>query len=241
MLEIDKIDKIIIANWKLNGSIRFAEDYLKNIKFDGSNPKKCLVICPPTTLLPYIKSNKFYIGSQDCSSLVSGAYTGEISSNLLKEIGCEFSIVGHSERRSIFKETNKDIGIKISNLMNSNIIPILCVGENLQQRKENLTKDILKDQIINSLPKNFLPNKIVIAYEPVWSIGTGLIPKIEEILQIHNFIKVNVFNNENIKVIYGGSVKASNYKQIIDNDLVDGLLVGGASINLDEFNQIIKF
>tara|TARA_Y100000590_G_scaffold458570_1_gene613554 strand:+ start:600 stop:1325 length:726 start_codon:yes stop_codon:yes gene_type:complete len=241
MPDIVNIKKIIIANWKLHGSIEFANDYLKNIDFDRSKNAKSLVVCAPITLIPYLNSDKFYLGAQDCSSFNEGAYTGEISSKLLKEIGCDFIIVGHSERRNIFNENSKSILIKIKNIIKNGIVPIICIGENLQQRKENLTKDILKDQLINSLPKEININKIIIAYEPIWSIGTGLIPTTEEISEIHTFIKGKIFNNKNIKVIYGGSVKAANYKKIIDMPNVDGLLVGGASINLDEFNQIIKF
>ena len=241
MLEIQNFKKIIIANWKLNGSIQFAKNYIKNIDFVSSNDEKNLIVCPPVPLIPYLKSDKFYIGAQDTSIYNLGAFTGEISSKLLKEVGCDFSLVAHSERRKIFNESKDDILDKIENLISSNIIPIFCIGENLEQRKENLTKDILKDQILSSLPSKIDQNKIIIAYEPVWSIGTGLIPKIEEILEIHDFIKNDIFKNSNLKIVYGGSVKAENYKSIIDERLVDGLLVGGASINLDEFNQIIKF
>ena len=241
MPELEKIKHIVIANWKLHGSIEFAKDYLNNLDFEGSDLDKNLVICAPLTLIPYLKSNKFYVGAQDCSKYTSGAYTGEISSDLLEEIGCSFCIVGHSERRNVFKEDYETISHKIKNLIKNNIIPIFCIGENLDQKKENLTKDILKDQILKSLPKDFDINKIIIAYEPIWSIGTGLIPNIDEISEIHEFIKNKIFNNFNIKVVYGGSVKASNYKKILENKTVDGLLVGGASINLDEFNQIIKF
>jgi len=241
MLEIQNFKKIIIANWKLNGSIQFAKNYIKNIDFVSSTDGKNLIVCPPVPLIPYLKSDKFYIGAQDTSIYNLGAFTGEISSKLLKEVGCDFSLVAHSERRKIFNESNDDILDKIENLISSNIIPIFCIGENLEQRKENLTKDILKDQILSSLPSKIDQNKIIIAYEPVWSIGTGLIPNIEEILEIHDFIKNDIFKNSNLKVVYGGSVKAENYKSIIDERLVDGLLVGGASINLDEFNQIIKF
>jgi len=241
MLELEKIKKIIIANWKLHGSIEFTQEYLKKLSFVGSDKEKILVICPPSTLIQYLKSENFYLGGQDCSNYSSGAYTGEISSELLKDIGCTFCLVGHSERRSIFKEDFKTILQKIEKLIENKIIPIFCIGENLQQRKENLTYEIIKDQINKSLPSKIDLEKIVFAYEPVWSIGTGLVPSIEQIAETHNFIKKNIFNNTKIKIVYGGSVKASNYKNIIDSDFVDGLLVGGASINLDEFNKIIKF
>jgi len=241
MLELEKISKIIIANWKLHGSIKFVKEYLEKLTFVRSDNEKSLVVCAPSTLIQNLKTDKFYLGAQDCSNYSSGAYTGEISSELLREIGCSFCIVGHSERRNIFKEDHKIILEKIENLIKSKIIPIFCIGENLQQMKENLTNDVLKNQIQKSLPKNLDLSKIIIAYEPVWSIGTDLIPSVEQIEKSHNFIKKNIFNSSKLKVVYGGSVKASNYKKIIDLDSVDGLLVGGASINLDEFNKIVKF
>lgn len=241
MIEITKIKKIIIANWKMHGSQEFAKDYANKLDFYQSDINKSLVVCPPLTLIPYLKSSKFYLGAQDCSSFDNGAYTGEISSNLLEEMGCKFCIVGHSERRNFFYEDAKTILNKINNLEKNNIIPIICIGENLNQRKENLTKDVLKDLIIKSLPQKFNIKKIIIAYEPLWSIGSGLVPSLEEISEIHYFIKKNIFDDIDVKVIYGGSVKAVNYKKILEIESVDGLLVGGASINLDEFNQIIKF
>ena len=190
MLEIENFNNIIIANWKLNGSIEFAKDYIKNIEFDRSkNVDNCLVVCPPIPYIYYLKTDKFYIGSQDCSSFKNGAYTGEVSSDILRDSGCKFSIIGHSERRSLFNETEDIISKKINNVINSNIIPIFCIGETLNQRKENLTKEILKDQILKSLPKNINQKNLIIAYEPIWSIGTGFIPDLEEICEVHTFIK----------------------------------------------------
>ena len=242
MLEIDKFKKIIIANWKLNGSIPYLNEYIENIQFDKSKDNNnCLVVCPPSTLIPYIKTKKFFIGSQDCSNFKEGAYTGEISCKMLKEIGCDFVIIGHSERRSIFKEQHKSIFDKCTNAINNKLIPILCIGENGQQRKENLHKEVLMDQLSKSLPKNIDIENIIIAYEPVWSIGTGLVPDQNQISEIHDFIKQEVLRSNQVRVIYGGSVKAANYKKILEIQNVDGLLVGGASLNLDEFNQIIKF
>ena len=242
MLEIDKFNKIIIANWKLNGSLSFSNEYFKNIKFDHlSHNDKCVIICSPIPYISSINEKIFYKGAQDCSQFVNGAYTGEISIEMIKDLGCEFVILGHSERRLIFEENEKVISKKIFNSLKENIIPIFCIGENLQQKKEKLTKKVLEFQILKSLPKNVDLNNIILAYEPVWSIGTGLIPKIEEISDTHHFIKNEILKNNNTKVLYGGSVKANNYKRILDAVNVDGLLIGGASLNLDEFNQILNF
>jgi len=242
MLDIENFKEIIVANWKLNGSQSFSKTYYNQIKA-GYVPKKdnCLIICPPATYIDKSINKNIFFGAQDCSSYVEGAYTGEISAKILKDIGCSFCIVGHSERRAIFNDSYDRIADKLNNCLEYNIIPIFCIGETLQQKKENLTLDILNEQITKSIPKNFSNNKMIIAYEPVWAIGSGLIPDFKEISTIHLRIKNDIFNDLKIKVLYGGSVKADNYKKILKSDGVDGLLVGGSSFNLDEFNKIIKF
>tara|TARA_Y100001970_G_scaffold76516_1_gene97162 strand:+ start:155 stop:883 length:729 start_codon:yes stop_codon:yes gene_type:complete len=242
MLEIQKFSKIVVANWKLNGSKSFASNYFGNIQCDKlTNETNCLIICPPAPYIHEINSKNIFKGAQDCSAHIEGAFTGEISARILKDIGCEFCIIGHSERRNLFNEQNDLILKKVNNCINCDIVPILCIGESQIQRKENLTKEILKDQLLKCLPKNINLENIIIAYEPVWSIGTGVTPKVEEISEIHMFIKNEILGKKNVKVLYGGSVKANNYKKLINSTGVDGLLVGGASINLDEFNKIIEF
>ena len=242
MLEMQNFDKIIVANWKLNGSLSFSKDYFNNIKFDNlSNNNQCVIICPPIPYIFSINEEKFYKGAQDCSAYSEGAYTGEISINMLKELGCNFVIIGHSERRLIFQDDNDIINAKIKKAVSADIIPIFCIGESLEQKKENLTNEVLKNQIIKSLPKSIDLDNIIIAYEPVWSIETGLIPNLEEISNTHKYIKKEILGNSNTKILYGGSVKANNYKKIINQNYVDGLLVGGSSLNLDEFNQILNF
>ena len=248
-MKLTDYNKFITANWKMNGSLSLAEQFESFFlnKFNNlKNLNAAIILCPPT---PYLfkfkkiskKFDNFFIGAQDCSTKKNGSITGDVSSTILKDLGCEFVILGHSERRLVFKENEEVISKKIHNSLKENIIPIFCIGENLQQKKEKLTKEVLEFQILKSLPKNIDLNKIIIAYEPVWSIGTGLIPKIEEISDTHHFIKNTVLRNNNTKVLYGGSVKANNYKRILDAVNVDGLLIGGASLNLDEFNQILNF
>ena len=136
--------KIVVANWKLNGSQSFSNDYFENIEFDNfSHNDKCVIICTPIPYISLINTEKFYKGAQDCSSYIEGAFTGEISAKMLKDIGCYFTIIGHSERRLFFNETHKIIADKIYNALKANIIPILCIGENLEQKKDKLTKEIL--------------------------------------------------------------------------------------------------
>ena len=240
MQEIKEFNKIFVANWKLNGSFAFIYTFLSEIKIDFSNQTKaCVIICPPYSYVKDLKSENFFKGAQDCSIYSKGAFTGEISSEILKDLGCKFCIIGHSERRNLFNEDNKQIYQKVSNCLNSKIVPILCVGETLEQKKKYQTKEILTEQIKKCIPPEANNENIIIAYEPIWAIGTGLTPSDEDIDEIHSFIKKDISGYENFKVIYGGSVNSSNSKKILDIENVDGVLVGGASINIEEFNKII--
>ena len=155
MLEINQFDKIIAANWKLNGSIEFLDEYLEVLKPHKTLPNNiCSIICPPFTYLQnfsfLITSSSMYLGAQDCSNYDSGAYTGEVSASMLLDNKCNFCIVGHSERRQIFKQTNEDVKIKAENLINKGIIPIICIGETLEEKNQGLTEEVLHNQIINS-------------------------------------------------------------------------------------------
>jgi len=240
MQEIKEFNKIFVANWKLNGSFAFINAFLRDIKIDFTNQNKaCIIICPPYPYVKDLKSENFFKGAQDCSIYSKGAFTGEISSEILKDLDCNFCIIGHSERRNLFNEENKQIYQKVSNCLNSKIIPILCVGETLEQKKKYQTKEILTEQIKKGIPSESNNEKLIIAYEPIWAIGTGLTPSVEDIDEIHNFIKKDISGFENYKVIYGGSVNSSNSKKILAIGNVDGVLVGGASINIEEFNKII--
>ena len=244
MLEIDKLSKIIAANWKMNGSIMFIDNFLNQLDLINNHNKFiCTIICPPFIYSQHVSKqlNNFYLGGQDCSLFQEGSYTGDISAPMLKDIGCQFCIVGHSERRTKFSETDDQVAIKASNSLKSNIHPIVCVGENLVQKKNNQTKEVLSKQIRKSIPKNSNKNNTIIAYEPIWAIGTGLTPSIDEIKDIHSFIKNEIRGYENFKILYGGSVKSTNSKEILNIDSVDGVLVGGASLDIKEFNKILSF
>ena len=241
MLEINKFNKIIVANWKLNGSFKFIDSYFNALQSVNIKSDICAIICPPYVYLDKCnqKSQLFYIGAQDCSNLKSGAFTGDISTKMLKDSNCQFCLVGHSERRQIFKQTNADVKLKTINLINEGLNPILCVGETLEEKELGKTKEILKKQIIESLPQNPSNKAIIIAYEPIWAIGTGLTPSLEEIDIIHSYIKSGIKNYKNFKILYGGSVKSSNAKEIMTLDNVDGVLVGGASLDPAEFRKIL--
>ena len=180
------------------------------------------------------------MGSQNCSNFENGAYTGEINASMLKDANCNFCIIGHSERRMIFNENSSDIKKKAKNLLKSGINPIICIGETLDEKKEGVTKEILKNQIIESIPDDVSNNEIIIAYEPIWAIGTGMTPSLEEINSTHQFIREHNGRFKKFKILYGGSVKAANAKEIISLSNVDGALIGGSSLKIDEFTKIIQ-
>ena len=159
---------------------------------------------------------------------------------MLKDNNIDFCLVGHSERRQYFSQTNDNVSIKSSNLIEENIVPVICIGETLEQKEKNLTEEILSTQIKDSIPKSANHQNALIAYEPVWAIGTGLTPTLDEINQVHELIKNFDTKFRSFKVLYGGSVKSSNSKEITGLSHVDGCLIGGASLKVDEFNTIIS-
>ena len=242
MLEIREFNKIIVANWKLNGSNDFLEAYFEELDSKNLSLNVCGVICPPTAYIQncYSKLHSLYLGAQDCSKFKEGAYTGEISASMLKENNCNFCIVGHSERRHEFNENNEDIKIKAAQLLDEKIIPIICIGETLEQKKMHKTHEVLKEQVINSLPPNSSKESVVIAYEPIWAIGTGMTPTLDEINNIHKYLKKDIKEIEGYKLLYGGSVNPKNASDIMNLEYVDGVLVGGASLKADQFLQILK-
>ena len=239
MIKLDKYSSFFIANWKLNGNSTFLKGYYENLKVNSNN---CTIICPPSIYLNSLKVNdeNIFFGSQDVSCFKKGAYTGELSALMLKDSNIDFCLVGHSERRQYFGETNINVKIKSTNLIEENIIPVICVGETLKEKEKNLTEEILFTQIKESIPNLANNQNALIAYEPVWAIGTGLTPTLDEINEVHELIKNFDNKLKNFKVLYGGSVKSSNSKEIKELNHVDGCLIGGASLKVDEFNIIIS-
>jgi triosephosphate isomerase len=183
------------------------------------------------------------IGMQDIY-IEGGAITGSISAEMASADGCSFCLVGHSERREIFNEDGNLISKKISSLLKNNIKPILCIGESFEEHKAGNTRDKLKSQIIESIPKSYVLNELIIAYEPIWAIGSGKTPEAEEVNSIHEFIKDVVqsatANNIVPKVLYGGSVNDINASDFFDEDSIDGALVGGASLDANIFANIVN-
>ncbi|MDO8741046.1 MAG: triose-phosphate isomerase [Candidatus Woesearchaeota archaeon] len=242
---------IIAGNWKMNKvnseSVAFARE-LRLRLIDVKDVE--IVVCPPFTALhdaaKEIRNSNIKLGAQNMHFEDSGAFTGEVSPLMLKELGVKYVILGHSERRQYFNETDDLINKKIKKALQHNIIPILCVGEKLEEREKGETKKIVEDQIKNCL-KDIDASKIVIAYEPVWAIGTGKNATPEQAEEVHLFIRelVKSLYDEkianNIRIQYGGSVKPDNIKALMDQKDIDGALVGGASLKVDDFVKIVKY
>ena len=241
MLKLSNFSSFFVANWKLNGNLQFIDQFISNISLPNAN-SKCVVICPTSIHLDYLSKNKngFYVGAQNVSEHEEGAYTGEISVLSLIETNVDFCIVGHSERRQIFKEKDRDINFKSQRLVANNVIPIICIGETLEQKEKGITNTVLEEQLMNSIPSSSTFENTIIAYEPVWAIGTGLTPTIDEIDETHRFIRSHNDKFNKYKILYGGSVKASNAREITDLASVDGALIGGASLKSEEFTKIIQ-
>ena len=245
---------IIAGNWKMNKTIEEAKELVMNLKKPFSEVQdREIVICPPfvllTTMGNIIKESNIKLGAQNMFWEEKGAYTGEISPLMLKNIGCEYVIIGHSERRAYFGETNEMVNKKIKAALFHNLKPIICVGEKLAEREKGITEKIIKKQIIEGLTnlttKEML--NIVIAYEPVWAIGTGKTATSEQAQEVHKFIR-NLLSEkygkniaEETRIQYGGSVNPKNIADLMSQVDIDGALVGGASLKAKSFTKIVEF
>ena len=237
----------LVANWKLNGSKEFnhqwALEFLRN--FNGNN-FSILGIAPASLYIDHLKTiltdYNIEIGSQNIDLEETGARTGEISASMIKDLGCAFSIIGHSERRMLFHETNQMICQKLIQADNNSVIPILCIGESAEENQSNNTFNVLEQQIIEALENANELSALIIAYEPVWAIGSGKTPKPEEINSVHEMIKDVVqsrFPKIGLEsVLYGGSVNFKNASSLFEQKNVDGALIGGASLDGREFALI---
>ena len=241
MIKLSDFSSFFVANWKLNGNFQFIDQFINNLSLPKDH-SKCVVICPTSIHLDYMSKNKkgFYVGAQNVSENEEGAYTGEISVNSLLDLNINFCITGHSERRQIYKEKDNEINLKSDLLIRNSVIPIICIGETLEQKEKGITNIVLQEQLMNSIPISSSFENTIIAYEPVWAIGTGLTPTIEEIDETHQFIREHNDKLNKYKILYGGSVKASNAREITDLPNVDGALIGGASLKSEEFTRIIE-
>ncbi len=227
---------LIVANWKMNGTIASTQALLQTLPAHDN-----VVICPPFPLISLVAKLGFITGAQDCHAEECGAYTGEVSVELLRDVGCSYVILGHSERRQYYHETNKCVADKAQTAQKAGLKTIICIGETQEEYEAGQTLDVIKDQLINSLPTDFKEENTVIAYEPVWAIGSGKVPSEQDISSVHTFISETLRKafEKNLRILYGGSVKAHNAGAIMRLPHVDGVLVGGASLIADEFKGII--
>jgi triosephosphate isomerase len=247
---------LIAGNWKMNLNLDESLELVKAIAagitdLDGVE----VLVAPPFTVLGAVKQaigkSKIFLGAQNMYWEISGAYTGEISGRMLQEAGCTHVILGHSERRSLFKESSEEIDHKVKAAVLLGLIPILCIGETLEQREAGKTFEVIQEQLDISLT-NFRADQMmlpstILAYEPVWAIGTGKTATPEQAQEAHRFIRgwiettFNTGTADQVRILYGGSVKPENISDLMSETDIDGALVGGASLKADSFIQLIRF
>jgi triosephosphate isomerase len=238
---------LVAGNWKMNGLQHSAAELLKTIGGARDLSQVDLMICPPATLVAAFaalaRSGPVTIGSQDCHAESAGAFTGDISAEMLKEAGARAVIVGHSERRTYHKETDADVAAKARAAWRAGLIAIVCIGETKDERTGGRALDVVGGQFAGSVPDGGNADNLVIAYEPVWAIGTGLTPTPADVGEVHGFIRSKLAARfgaagNAIRILYGGSVKPSNAGELLHVPDVNGALVGGASLKAEEFLAI---
>ena len=233
--------KIAAGNWKMNGTAADL-DQIKALNAAHPQPSVTVLICPPATLITAMAqtAGDIAVGGQDCHTAPSGAHTGDISADILKAAGATYAIVGHSERRTDHQEPDAAIAAKATAAHTAGLTAIICIGETHAQRKDGTTLDVITAQLAGSVPQSATSENTVIAYEPVWAIGTGLVPTLDQIAQAHAHIRTTLPSAlQDTPLLYGGSVKGSNAAEIFAVANVDGALVGGASLKADDFSPII--
>lgn len=244
--------KIVAGNWKMNKTPKEAIDLVNELKDKVNTSDVDVIFCVPSVdLIPVIdalKGTDIAVGAQNMYYEESGAYTGEISPNMLTEIGVKYVIIGHSERRAYFAETDETVNKKVLKAIKHNLVPIICVGETLEQREQGITIDLVRLQTkiaLKDVPSDKAKD-IVIAYEPIWAIGTGKTATSEQAQEVCKAIRQvvsEIYDNsvsESLRVQYGGSVNGSNAKELFNMGDIDGGLVGGASLKAD-FEKIVKY
>jgi len=245
---------IIAGNWKMHKDVNEAIQFADGLKRNYSNKNKAgVLICAPSTHLfainHILKDTEVAIGSQNMHQEEKGAYTGEISADMIKSVGCEYVLIGHSERREYFNESNELLNKKIKLALAKGLSPVYCVGEKLEHRENDQTFNIIEAQVkegLNGLSKEEIKS-LVLAYEPVWAIGTGKTATPEQANEVHSFIRsllqslTDAETAGSISILYGGSVKPDNVTELMKKLDIDGALVGGASLEVDSFLKLINF
>jgi triosephosphate isomerase (TIM) len=243
--------KLAIGNWKMNGSLAEARALTSDIvrHYSDECQKHCdLVLCPPFVHIPAVQpilaASPFPIGlgAQNCSDQNEGAFTGEVSAPMIRDLGCNMVILGHSERRTLFQETDTMIQKKLMLALKNNLKPIVCIGETLSEREAGREFDVVQSQILALLSEPLSSHQLIWAYEPVWAIGTGKVASSEDVAsmhqKIHDLLAEKCLDSEHITILYGGSVKAENVLGLMGLPHVDGALIGGASLKADSFLAI---
>jgi len=244
------IKPLIAGNWKMNGlrdAIAEAVAISKSVEKD--KPRCDVLLCPPATLLPVlheeIPNSVVALGGQDCHAEAAGANTGDISAEMLKDAGASSVIIGHSERRGDHRETSTAVCSKVLAAHRAGLTAIVCIGETAGERRAGLTTSVVMRQLEASLPESGTAGSVIVAYEPVWAIGTGLTPSSDDIAGIHASIretlKARFRDGDQFRILYGGSVKAKNAAELMAVDNVNGALVGGASLKAKDFLGIINY
>jgi triosephosphate isomerase len=242
------IRKLIAGNWKMNGlahSLTEAQSLSRALK---ETPANCRVaLCPPATLIfrmsGELSGGPVEVGAQDCHPDPSGAFTGDLSAEMLRDAGAHLVILGHSERRKFHHETDEIVAAKVQAALRAGLEPVICVGESLSQRKSGDAQRVVRRQLKGSLPAELAAHRFAIAYEPIWAIGTGLTPSIAEIEDIHQTVRSTLqeaFAGSSAPILYGGSVNGTNAAEILVAREVGGALVGGASLKAADFLKVIR-
>lgn len=245
-------EKIIAGNWKMNKTMAQSVEFFQELKNYRTNERKIIVCVPYTDLyvLSRVLSDKeIKLGAQNMHFEEQGAYTGEISPLMLIENGVDYVIIGHSERRQYFNETDETVNLKVNYAITIGLKPILCVGETLDQREKGLTENVVKSQVINALKEVDIKSveDVIIAYEPIWAIGTGKTASSDDANDVCKLIRKTIEGiygletAQNIPILYGGSVTSKNAKELFGMEHIDGGLVGGGSLKPEEFAKIINY
>ncbi|MGV3587343.1 MAG: triose-phosphate isomerase [Adhaeribacter sp.] len=248
--------KIVAGNWKMNKTFEEAQALVSevvNMVQDEVNNQAEVVLCPPFPFLSSVGkalggNSKIHLGAQNCHQKESGAYTGEVSASMLKSVGVEYVILGHSERRQYFNEDNQLLESKVKAALQAGLIPIFCIGESLEQREQDLTFDVIETQLKEGLfhVTNEEFARVVIAYEPIWAIGTGKTATSQQAQEVHAFIREQIARHYdaeaavNTTILYGGSANPGNARELFSQPDIDGGLIGGASLKSRDFTDIVK-
>ena len=246
---------VLIGNWKMNGNLQLNQELLRRLTPKLQTLQKCIdiAVCPPSPYLfqvcDALTCTGVALGAQNASGYASGAHTGEVSASMLSEMKCRYVLVGHSERRLMYGESNKDIALKFQAVQNAGMTPVLCVGETLEEREAEQTRSVIEQQLQAVIDQAGLPafEKAIVAYEPVWAIGTGEVAQPSQIEMVHQSIRAFLSSiapskkedpSQMLRIVYGGSVKSGNAAEIFSLADVDGGLIGGASLEADQFIHI---